>query len=278
MDTRNSVLVVGVYLLGAVIVVGVAIAYYAFERSTNATAWDPASSGENPVLRPQAITGKYAATVSKSSPTMRELQASLAATRSKLDKNTAALNQKSAECRALQQELDRSFALLLNLLEGETDEPGSKAVAVNPTRERLEAELARLKESLGRSDLLESDRERQLAELQVELIQADIELAMIQAEAGRELEVLASEKRALEATTAAIIGRCGMVAVPWLVDLLTDERVEIRRWAARALGAVGPDAQDASFVLQELLIDPDEEVRTLAEQALVAIHPEQPKR
>jgi hypothetical protein len=277
MDTRNSVLVVGVYLLGAAIIVGVAIAYYAYERSTNPTAWEVADSGEDPGLRPHVITGRYAATVSKSSPTMRELQASLAATRSKLDKSTTALNQKNAECRALQDELDRSFALLLNLLEGETAKAGNTAETVTQSREKLEAELARLKVSLDRSESLETDRERQLVELQVELVKADIELAMIQAEAGRELEVLTSEKRALEATTAAIVGRCGMVAVPWLVDLLSDERVEIRRWAARALGAVGTDAQDASFFLQELLSDPDEEVRTMAQQALAAIHPEQPK-
>jgi HEAT repeat protein len=102
-------------------------------------------------------------------------------------------------------------------------------------------------------------------------VHADLEVALIQQEAKRELDGLTAEKLNLEKVSTQVIARCGMMAVPLLIDLLPDERVEVRRWSAVTLGAIGPDASQAIPVLQELLADPDAAVRMHAQQALRSI-------
>jgi HEAT repeat protein len=69
-----------------------------------------------------------------------------------------------------------------------------------------------------------------------------------------------------------VIARCGITAVPVLVERLSDERVEARRWAAKALGAIGPEAQEANTPLRRLLSDPDQTVREEAKRALAILN------
>lgn len=274
MDTRNSVLVVAVYLAGGVVVLVMGLGYFAYQRSLVDSRGMLNLADDNRLegsVHHRALTAKFAAAATKSGPSLRELQSSLAATREMLEKSRTALNQRNEECRLLKDELDESFSLILNLLLDESRRDVELSDSSERAQVKLENELAHLRESLDRSERLDAERERQFSQFQIELIQADLQLAMIDQESQRELDGLAAEKRTLEDITSALIARCGEVAVPWLIELLADERVEVRRWSVRALGEIGPEARDAIPMLHEFLADPDSEVRTRAKRALAAI-------
>jgi hypothetical protein len=281
MDTRTSTLVVSVYLAGAVIVLAVGLGYFAYQHAhTPGLSLDPQDQSLDVAAKQRALA-KYAARVTKSGPALRQMETKLAITREILEKTATDLNQRNAELKHLRGELDESFKLIFNMVSSEARpevETGSATALAKDTdpaspdsRAKLESELARLRESLARAELLDGEREAQFAQLQKELLQADLELTMVQEESKREVDFLAAEKKVLEDTTVALIARCGVIAVPWLIELLEDERVEIRRWSARALGAMGVEAQEAVTPLRELLVDPDEDVRTAAQRALKSI-------
>lgn len=270
MDTRNSALIVGLYLLCIVIIGAACFAYYSYERSTN----PPSSLADADTFAPQSKNRSpspvYSAAVAKAK-AVRDLQSSLAANRELLDRQTAALNQKTAECKALREQLDHSFMLLLSLLNEDSNATTDTGDATTELRASLDTEIARLKQTLGTPKTSETDQEQHVLQLQAELMQADLHLEAVEQQSQRELELVLSEKRTVEQAASDLIARCGAAAIPLLVDLLSDERVEVRRWAAKALGVIGPEARDVSGVLRELLSDPDPTVRTEVERALVKI-------
>jgi HEAT repeat protein/DNA-directed RNA polymerase subunit RPC12/RpoP len=67
----------------------------------------------------------------------------------------------------------------------------------------------------------------------------------------------------------------GSADLPALRSGLKVKAVKARRYFARALAALGPDARGAVAELNEALTDSDPEVRTLAARALVSIGPEE---
>jgi HEAT repeat protein len=175
------------------------------------------------------------------------------------------LNRKAAECQALKAELDESFALILSLLADETRQD-SKTKAKD-----LESELARLQEAIYKSEALSFQQDQQLVELQAEIMQNTLDLAATQQEAKLELDALSAEHETLDAAARSVIERAGAASVPALIDLLTDQSVEIRKWAAQCLGTIGPDAAEAQAPLQDLLSDPEPAVRTAAQRAIASI-------
>ncbi len=277
MDTRNSAMVAGLYLAGVVVIVGASLAYYTYERSR---VGPPAvldvldlkdSRGVKPQPGQQASAPYYHATHAKANQTLHELQSSLAVSRDVLEKRTAALNQKNAECQSLKAELDQSFMLILNLLADESSDTSAISESTKLAKSKLEAELAQLIESLNQSEVLGAEQERQLAKLRADLLRTDLELAVVQEQSELELAALLTEKKAFEAAVNEVVARCGPGAVPALVDRLADERLEVRRWAAKALGAIGPEAQEGTAALRRLLSDPDSTVREEAQRALTSI-------
>jgi HEAT repeat protein len=64
------------------------------------------------------------------------------------------------------------------------------------------------------------------------------------------------------------LGRDGQKAAPLLVELLRDEDPNVRFWAAKALGEIGPAAQPARGPLRDCFGDPDADVRW---QAIVSL-------
>lgn len=268
MDTRNSALIIGLYLLCIVIIGAACFAYYSYERSAN----PPTASLDVNMMAPQTANRSpsvvYSAAVAKANKSVRDLQSSLAANRELLDRQTAALNQKTAECKALREQLDHSFMLLLSLLNEESNTATDTGDAAAELRASLDSEIARLKQSLGTPQKTEVDHEQRVVQLQAELMQADLNLQAVEQQSQRDLELALSEKRTVEQAASDLVARCGATAIPLLVDLLSDERVEVRRWAAKALGVMGPEARDASGVLRELLTDPDPTVRTEVQRAL----------
>jgi HEAT repeat protein len=266
MDTRNSALIVGLYLLCVIIIAVACFTYYSYERSANPMQTAQVQSLEAPQVG-NRTSPVYTAAIAKANKSVRDLQSNLAMSRNLIDQRTTALNQKSAECKALRDQLDHALMLLLNLLDEDTN-AASDTGGATEVRAKLETELSRLTQTLGNPEKVEIETADQLLQLQSELIQADLHLAAVEQQSQRELELLNAEKRTVEQTTSEVIARCGPAAVPLLVELLSDERVEIRRWAAKALGAIGPDARDANLLLRELLSDPDPTVRAEVEQAL----------
>jgi len=65
----------------------------------------------------------------------------------------------------------------------------------------------------------------------------------------------------------------GAESVPVLVEHLTHQRAEIRRWAATVLGEIGPDANDAIPALMHASSDEDPGVREAARRSLDLISP-----
>lgn len=270
MDSRNRILVVGLYFLGAICVGAIGLAYYSYLLPSDATPFLGDVDLTSPRL-PRNASNVYPATLARANQSVRELQHSLTTTRDVLAKRSAALNQKNAECRALRDQLDQSLMLMLSLLDEERN-PSTIPSETNKTaRAKLDQEVARIKESVHQSESMTLEQEQQLTELQAELIQADLDLAAIRTETERELALLHSEKEAVADAAGQVVARCGPLAVPYLVVLLPDERVEIRRWAAQTLGALGPEARDAQTALRELLADPDSTVRTVTAEALLKI-------
>ncbi|MGE0757144.1 MAG: HEAT repeat domain-containing protein [Pirellulaceae bacterium] len=276
MDTRNSVLIVAAYVVGGIVVAGVGLGYFSWRQAARLQeiqARAEAARLDQLRANPGSLTGPYAAAAARGRQSLAELKSALTATRDRLDKSTAALNRKNQECQELKEELDNSFMLLLSLISDESDPTATpeRPAMSRGTREKLDTELERLRLSLVRSETLDSERQRQLEMLQRELAEADLELSMMQEEARRVVEGLTAEKQVLEDASIRVIGPCGILAVPRLIEYLKDERVEVRRWSARALGAVGPEAIDARPFLRELLADPDEDVRRYVQTALSAI-------
>jgi HEAT repeat protein len=69
------------------------------------------------------------------------------------------------------------------------------------------------------------------------------------------------------------LSRIGTAAVPVLVTALSDDAVPVRWGAARALGRIGPDAEDAVLPLGKALSDPIMQVRWASARSLLAMGP-----
>lgn len=67
------------------------------------------------------------------------------------------------------------------------------------------------------------------------------------------------------------LGQVGIQAVPTLIELLKEERIDVKTAAANALGRIGPAASSAIPFLLETLQDKDDEVRASADAALARI-------
>ncbi len=70
---------------------------------------------------------------------------------------------------------------------------------------------------------------------------------------------------------ALLLGRCGRPAVPGLIRALSDPHGNVRLFAARSLGELGPDATAAIPALERLLEEDDQALRRAATDALAEI-------
>jgi HEAT repeat protein len=267
METRNSALIVALYILGAVLVAGICFTYYSYERSFSRTQLAEDSDSNTTPAFNRRYQPSYSAALVKANKAVRDLEASLSTSQTLIEARTSALNQKTSECKVLREQLDHALALLHNLLD--EDEPGSREIdRTSGVRVKLETEFSQLQESLDKPNTTTTENADSLVQLQSELIQADLHLAALEQQSQRDLQLLTTEKQSVEQTSSEVIARCGVMAMPLLIELLSDERVEIRRWSAKALGAIGPDARDALPALRELVGDPDPTVRSEVTRAI----------
>ena len=115
------------------------------------------------------------------------------------------------------------------------------------------------------------EQSQEIDELKGELEIAESELAEFDEQAGEVLDSLVDQHRVLESTARTALAKLGMFAVPVLVELLSDDRADVRGWSATVLGEIGPDAADAIPDLRILLSDPFEAVRRQAQESLAEI-------
>ena len=265
MDTRNSAMVVGLYLFGAVVVAGVM--YYAYQRTVEVSQAETAMNDQIDVDAPTARVTPvpYRSTFAATNRPTPDLRASLAVTRDQLKRRTLDLNRKDAECQALKAELDESFALILGLL---AEQPTGRSKS---SQSKLESELTRLQQAIAKSEAMSFQLEQELAELQAEVMQSNLDLMSTQEEARREIESLTTDRQTVDSAAMQVIERMGAAAIPAISEFLVDESPSVRKWAAQCLGRIGAEAVEAQTYLYYLLRDPDPTVRAEAKIALTAI-------
>jgi hypothetical protein len=268
-------MVVGLYVAGIGIIVAVAWGYYAFERrQASSVATEqinlPRPTTRAPASYPAPAT-YYQAARAKADESLRHLRESLAESQKLLEQRNQALTKKNAECQSLKQELDQSFMIILNLLAEDSSNSNQleeSAQSAAHARSKLESELTRLIEALNQAESLGAEQDQQLSRLRGDLLQADMEFAVLRDQAEMEVASLIMERSNFESLVNGVLVRCGPAAVPVVAERLEDERVEVRRWAARTLALFGLDALAAADSLRRSLSDPDAAVREEAQRSI----------
>lgn len=273
MSERNSLLIAGLYATIGLLVVVVAYGTYAYYQSVSASAvaqMEAELAAEMAPLRSLAVATPQpvvnAAALTRAHAQLNELQAMLERNSRMLDQRTGLLNQKTAECKTLQRQLDSSIATVLALLD--MDEEIDNTASRQEVGRNLEQEFKQLKTELERSESLELEQMQQVSQLKAELAETEAQITAIREQANTELLMLLEQQQLLESTSRQAFTQLGAVAVPVLVDLLRDERAEVRAWATSVLGGMGPNGQDAVPALMGLLVDNSEMVRDQAKQSL----------
>lgn len=190
-----------------------------------------------------------------------------------LEKKNQLLEQKTAEQRALESDLDEALGTLevfvaTQWLRGDAQTSEQEA--------ELQVELERLRDERNRSTQLAEQMENDLDALRAELVATDENIAQLQQLSELETTVLLAEMQTFQTVASDALAGLGVEAVPALVELLADPRPRIRRWAAAVLGEVGAPASEAVPALLEAQRDEDPTVRLAARSALDRIQPPKP--
>lgn len=270
---RNSSLIAWLYATIGLLIVIIGYGTYTYYQSKSASAVarlqasleaEMGATDATPNTRPPAPLVNAAA-LTRAHTQLNALQTMLERNSRLLDKRTTLLNQKTAECKTLQNQLDGSIATLLDLLA--MDATGRNSEDTRQVGRDLEQEFTKLKEELKRSESLELEQTQQVAQLKSELAATESEIEAMREQANSELIMLLEQQQLLEATSRRAFMQLGAAAVPVLVDLLRDERAEVRAWSASILGSFGTDGQEAVPALMGLLVDSDRVVRDQAKQS-----------
>jgi len=187
-----------------------------------------------------------------------------------LEKKTVLLERNTAEQSALKRELDEAIALL-EMLAGQMSDTSGLNNEDEVANGELHEDLERLKEQRQENELQAREQDDELRELVAELAATDEEIARLKQESEIEFRVLLAQKEAFETVASRALVIIGSEAVPVLVEQLSHPRADIRQWAARVLGEIGPDANEATPALIDALSDSDAGVREAARHSLELI-------
>jgi HEAT repeat protein len=278
MDTRSSFLVVGLYVLGAVVLAAiVGLAFLEADSLRQRFALDaspPHSPEDGDYLRRGAKT-REEFLAAQSAAEVERLQRLLEEKNQSLEQRTVLLQQRTAEYQKLKKDFDAAAELVLQFLDGEAiaaDEAApAPEKAPDAAASAAPAEIAALREELNRTRLLENALAAEVEELRLEVLATEAEVDRIEQEARAQAAQLLAGERALREAADETLARIGEPAIAALTEALADERPAVRRWAAQVLGEIGPAASPAVGPLMEALSDRDDSVRTAAAQALRAI-------
>ncbi len=272
----NGLFVVAAYAI-VLLVVGVsarlAFVYYNEGGSSVAVA-APEPAGElvsvskTPGNAP--IHYDYAA-VAEANERLAVLQANLERTTAQLQEKNKLLNQRNAECRALEEQLDESVAFAMELLVAEPT--ANREEQTRDVKAKLEGDLNSLRKQLRESQVLSDEYAERLDTLKLDLMQADLEITSLRERAEREIAALISERLAIEVASGGALVQLGEPAVPPLIALLQHPQPDVRLWSATVLGRLGLNATTAIEPLNNLANDPDPRVAAAARRALTLIEP-----
>lgn len=152
------------------------------------------------------------------------LRSNLERTTSQLQEKSKLLRQRNAECRTLEEKLDDSVAFAMELL---VQEPtADREEQTRDVKAKLDGDLAALKKQLRESQILGDEQTERLDVLQIELMQADLEIASLRDRAEREITALIGERIAIEVAAGETMVQLGEEAVTPLTALLQDEQYE----------------------------------------------------
>jgi TolA-binding protein len=255
METRSKLIGLALFGLFAVALVWGALSLRQAARRTEQDL-----SALLPVVEPKARPARsLAEAAQRSEPAsqgrIEALRAQVERLSARVGQLSKQLEQKNKEYDALKTSSHRNNELLMEIFTSSEDYGPllAEVISKDPSVAATEAE------------------ESTVSELNNELRQARADLAELETEAAASgLRILELEERQerFEALAGLALLEAGAVAVPSLIELLTDRRAEIRRWSATLLGDMGRDAESAVEALQEALADPDATVRSAARKAL----------
>lgn len=272
----HGLFVVAAYAI-VLLVVGVsarlAFLYYNQGGSSAVAAVPEPASGLASVAKAPGnapIHYDYAA-VAAANERLAALQLNLERTTVQLQEKSKLLNQRNAECRALEEKLDESVAFAMELLGAEPT--ANREEQTRDVKAKLEGDLNSLRLQLHESQILSDEYAERLDTLKLDLMQADLEIASLRERAESEIAALIGERLAIEVASGGALYQLGEAAVPPLIALLQHEQPEVRLWSATVLGKLGLNATAAIEPLNSMANDPDARVAAAARRALTLIEP-----
>jgi hypothetical protein len=204
---------------------------------------------------------------------IKRLQALLDQKTELLERKTALLEKKTAEQVRLRKQLDEAI-VVLEVMADDISQNGEATDEDMGRNGGLHQNLERLREQRYENETQEQQHEEEFKLLITELAATDEEIALLRQQSEMEFSQLLAEKEAFEAVASRALVSIGAESVPVLVDYLTDQRAEIRRWAALVLGDIGPEANEAiPALIHASSSDDDPAVREAARQSLDSISP-----
>ncbi len=284
MEGRSTLLTFGAYLTAALLlatVCSIAVLRYGLSRHmippelvTETADGDARPASKK--LRAAAITLPSTAGTATADVDARQIQllenlveeknATLRRMQEQLDSKTRAL----ADLRA---QYDEATAAAIDMLD--QSPPSGDAVESAPTgpdhAPTNTPDPAQLETELAIAEAVQNKLVADMETLQGELDKAKEELSDMQMQMLTDAASNEAQANQLRTTFVTLFGSIGAPAVQPLTDLLNHANPEVRRWAAEALGQIGPDAGDAVAALTETLSDDNESVRKAARAALESI-------
>ena len=196
---------------------------------------------------------------------INQLEATLARKSKLLERKDALLEENGSQYNELKAEFDSYLAFMARFgeLDQTTESPTENGEIVQGAE--LTSLLAESKSKLAAAKSVERTLKDEVADRNQQLEEMSDELDQLQ------IAAMLDNDESLHAVASEVLTRTGPAAVPSLINLLSDERTDVRIWAANHLGMIGPDSEEAIPSLQNLLSDPDERVRAATRLALNAI-------
>jgi cell division protein FtsB len=151
--------------------------------------------------------------------------------------------------------------------------PSDSTTAAIQVRQLAE-ELASVKRQLDNAQDTGEDLLARNADLRVDIETLADDLSLLE-DLTESTEEAATRQRELSIEAAATtFARMEESPIPYLIECLAEEDIEMRIWGADVLGRLGPDAAPALPVLRQLLQSGDEALGDAAQRAIDAIRDE----
>ena len=159
---------------------------------------------------------------------------------------------------------------------GNEPPPGRPFDSTNPSTQvrQLTEELASMKRQLDTAQDTGEDLLAQNADLRADIARLTDDLSLLEDLTESTQETATSQRELSIEAAATTFARMEESPIPYLIECLAEEDIEMRIWGAEVLGRLGPDATPALPVLRQLLQSGDETLADTAQRAIDAIRDE----